>query len=405
MTNHSTIASILTVPTLTPSGRSQLSVGLQLRNGQRFWAACVVTAAASRTDAAAAFDLVQAVNNVEKWVRPLWQGQPATQFRPLAQQLAHVVASFSYRQTVSPTPTPGTLSRRSLISGFMAQDPLTEPTEEVVTIERPLHPALQYGLTAALLKAVAQVNKLTVAAQIAKEYALDLPETAVPLQIPLNDDAIQTAHTILSTHIAALGYTTGSHDHHNLLGRSGERLQQHIRQIGAWLPTLAADFHPALHLNLRGSMGDLFDNNSGKLLGALYGLEHAAKPFHLHVQNPFWLDSREAQLTQLATLNNYVAMRRMTLKLVADAWVDSVEDAQLFANPKICQMIHIELPRLGNLEAGMTAVLHSLSQNQQVILSGEAVPLTSHIGLATHPTLLNGSPQLHYNVMQQLLRK
>jgi methylaspartate ammonia-lyase len=408
MTNSPTLSSLLTIPTLTRNGRSQLSVGLQLSDGQQFWADCVVAVAASRQEPAAAFDVAQAVEAVQQQVRPLWQDQPITQFRPLAQQLAQLVVPFSYRQIAQPAPkpqlAPGTLSRRSLISGFMAEDvPPPKPSEELLTVERPLHPALQYGLTAVLLQAVAQVNKLSIAALVAKEYALDLPETAVPLQIPLNDDAIQTAQTILTTHVAALGYTTGKNKHKATLGAKGERLQQHIRQIAAWLPTLEATFQPTLHLNLRGGLGDLFENDSGKVLGALYGLEHAAKPFQLQVQNPILLDSREAQLALLQKLNNYLTMRQMTLKLVADAWVDSVADAKLFANPKICQMIHIELPRLGNLEAGITAVLHSLSQNQQVILSGEATALTSQIGLVTRPTQLSGPPQLHYNVMQQLL--
>ncbi|VAW42944.1 hypothetical protein MNBD_CHLOROFLEXI01-4343 [hydrothermal vent metagenome] len=408
MTNSPTISSLLTTQALAENGRSQLSVGLQLSNGQQFWANCVVVAAASRQEATASFDRAQAVETVQQRVRPLWQDQPATQFRPLAQQLAQLVVPFSYRQIVQPTPkpqlAPGTLSRRSLISGFMAEDaPLPEPSEELLIVERPLHPALQYGLTVVLLQAVAQVNKLSIAALVAKEYELALPETAVPLQIPLNDDAIQTAQTILTTDVAALGYTTGKNEYKAALGAKGERLQRHIRQIAAWLPTVADDFQPALHLDLGGSLGNLFENDSGKLLGALYGLEHAAKPYQLQVQNSAWLDGREAQLAHLRKLNSYLTMRQMTLKLVADAWVDSAADAKLFANPEICQMIHIELPRLGNLEAGITAVSHSLSQNQQVILSGETTPLTSHIGFVTRPTQLSGPPQLHYNVMQQLL--
>ena len=121
------------------------------------------------------------------------------------------------------------------------------------------------------------------------------------------------------------------------------------------------------------------------------------------MQNPVWLDSCEAQLEHLEQLQSYLTMRGMKLKLVADAWVDSLADAERFANPKICQLVHIDLPRLGNLDEGITAVLHILSQNQQVILSGEAHPLTSHIGLATRPALLSGPPQLHYNMMQQFL--
>lgn len=352
----------------------------------------------------AVFDPIQAASHVQTIVAPLWQGQPASQFRPLAQQLMTLTEPFTYRPAppARPESASGTVSRRSLITGFLTEEP-PPPHPEQVTIERPLHPTLHYGLTAALLQAAAGVNRVSVAEWVAREYALSLPDTAVPLQIELNEANIQTAQTILASHVASVGYTTSKNKHKAMLGAQGERLQQHVRQIAAWLSGLDAAFQPTVHLDVQGGLGDLFDNNSGKVLGALYGLEQAAKPYLLLVQNPVWQDSREAQLAQLQQLTSYVAMRKMKLQLAADAWVDSLADAKLFADPKVCQMVHISLPRLGNLDVGITAVLHLLTQNQPVLLSGEPHALTTQLALATRPTLLSGSPQLHYNIMQQIL--
>lgn len=404
--NSPTISSLLTVPTLAVDGRSQLAVGLQLSDGQRFWANCVDVPAASRLGATAVFDLQQAARSVHNLVQPLWQGQPVVAFRPLAQMLMPLMEPFSYTHTIPPKPQPtaGAVTRRSLITGFLAQEEAPESHAEEVIIERPLHPALQYGLTAALLQAVASVNRESVAALIAQEYGLALGETAVPLQITLNDENIQTTHTILTTQVASLGYTTSKNNHKATLGANGERLQRHMRQVAAWLPTVEASYQPALHLDLRDGFRELFNNDEGKVLGALVGLEQAARPFTLHVQNPVWQDSRKAQLKSLEKLQSYLAFRRLKLKLVADAWVDWPADVSHFANPKVCHMVHIALPRLGNLEAGITAVLHLNSHNQPVILSGEDSPLTTHIALATCPTYLSGSPQLHYNEMQKLLQ-
>ena len=374
------------------NGRSQLTVGLQLSNGLRFWADCVDFPAASRLGETAVFDQKQAANHVENLVQPLWQGQPISQFRPLAQMITGVVEDFGYsRITASkPQPASGAVTRRSLITGFLAEEEAPAPHREDVTIERPLHAALQYGLTAALLQAVAGVNQVSVAELVAKEYGLALPDTAVPLQIALNDKNIQTARTILTTHVASLGYTTGKNNHKATLGTNGERLQQHIRQVAAWLQTLDKSFQPTLTLNLQDGFSDLFGNDEGKVLGALFGLEQAAKPFLLQVQNPVWHDSRKAQQNSLAKLQGYLAIRRMKLKLVADAWIDSLDDVTHFADPKICQMVHVELPRLGNLEAGITAVIHLKSRNLEVVLSGENNALTTQIALVTRPTYLKG---------------
>jgi methylaspartate ammonia-lyase len=188
------------------------------------------------------------------------------------------------------------------------------------------------------------------------------------------------------------------------LGANGERLQRHIRQVAGWLQTLDSSFQPTLHLDLQDGFSELFENDEGKILGALFGLEQAAKPYSLQVQNAVWRQSLEGQLDAFTKLQSYLAVRRMKLKLVADAWVDSLDDVALFADPKVCQMVHINLPRLGNLDAGITAVLHLKSHNQQVILSGEDNALTTHISLAMRPTYLSGPPQLHYNEMQKFLR-
>ncbi|MEZ4594275.1 MAG: hypothetical protein R3D55_24500, partial [Chloroflexota bacterium] len=302
-----------------------------------------------------------------------------------------------------PEPVTGAVSRRSLITGCLAEDVPATAKQEEVTVERPLHPALQYGLTAALLPAVAAANRVTVAALVAQEYGLRLGETAVPLQIPLNDPNIQAAHTILATHVASLGYTTGSKNHKAALGANGERLQQHVRQLAGWLPSLNPEYAPMLHLDLHGGFGDLFENNSGKILGAIYGLEQAAKPYPLLIQNPVWREDWATQRAQLQELTSFCRIRRLEARLVADAWVDSLEAVQQFADAKICQMIHIELPRLGNLEVGITAVHHAHSQNLPVILSGSDTPLTTHIALATRPALLHGLPLTHYNEMQKFL--
>lgn len=394
------------MPTLAANGRSQLTVGLQLSDGQQFWADCVAVPAASRLEDTAVFDPIQAANHVKNLVQPLWQDQPATAFRPLAQMLLPLKESYNFTRTIAPQPQPaaGTVTRRGLITGFLAEEEVPEPRLEEVTIERPLHPALQYGLTAALLRAVAAVNRESIAALVAREYEETLAETAVPLQIALDDDTIQTARTILTTHVASLGYTTSKNNHKAMLGANGERLQRHVRQIAAWLPTVNAAFQPTIHLNLQDSFRVLFDNDEGKVLGALVGLEQAAKPFTLHIQNPVWQDSCEAQVKSLQKLKGYLAFRRLNLKLVADAWADSLADVTEFANSEVCHMVHVELPRLGNLEVGITAVSYLKSQNQSVLLSGKDNSLTTHIALATTPTILSGSPQLHYSEMQKILK-
>ncbi|GJM41848.1 MAG: hypothetical protein DHS20C20_21300 [Ardenticatenaceae bacterium] len=405
MTDFPTITSLPFVFTLDKNGRSQLTVGVALSDGQRFWADCVDVPAASRMDETAVFDPIQAANHIQHLIEPVWLGQTVAEFRPLAQKLLPLTETFTYTKVPPPHPEPatGAVSRRQLISGFLADDAPTLLQKESVKVKRPLHPAMQYGLTAALLPAVAAANRVSVTKLVAQEYGVELEETAVPLQMPLNDQNVQAAQTILTAHVASVGYTTGKENHKAILGENGERLQQHVRQIAAWLPSLDPSFQPTIHLDLRGGLGELFENNGGKVLGAIYGLEQATKPYTLLIQNPIWHHDLVAQIIYSKDLTSYLRIRRMNTKLVADAWVDSLETAEQFSDPKICHMIHLELPRLGNLDVGITAVLHAHTQNHPVILSGTPTPLTTQIAIAIRPTQLQGNPLVHFNEMQKTL--
>jgi hypothetical protein len=79
----------------------------------------VDVSAASRLAETAVFDPEQAANHVQNLVQPLWQDQPVSQFRPLAQMIARLIETFRYTHTIPPDPQPvsGTVTRRSLITG------------------------------------------------------------------------------------------------------------------------------------------------------------------------------------------------------------------------------------------------------------------------------------------------
>ena len=84
----------------------------------------------------------------------------------------------------APPPEPR-LSRRDLLLGparlwqsLGSEDksPATSESTETVTVERPLHRAIRYGVSQALLQAAAWARGVTMAEVLAEEWGLPRPE-------------------------------------------------------------------------------------------------------------------------------------------------------------------------------------------------------------------------------------
>ena len=101
-------------------------------------------------------------------------------------------------------------------------------------------------------------------------------------------------------------------------------LKQRIRQLGG------SDYRPTIHLDLHGALGQIFENNLGRVLGHLYGLDLATKPYPLRVESPIIMESREAQIEAMKTLRDYVGFRNMNTQLVVDKWANTFDDIKAF---------------------------------------------------------------------------
>jgi methylaspartate ammonia-lyase len=88
----------------------------------------------------------------------------------------------------------------------------------------------------------------------------------------------------------------------------------------------------------------------------------------------------------------------MDVQLVADAWVNSLDDVQNFAGAGTADMIHIRTPDLGSIHNAVEAVLACRDNGVAAFLGGgpgetyQAARATVHIGLATRADLIMAKP-------------
>jgi methylaspartate ammonia-lyase len=387
MTHQPAIQSILAFPGF--SGHT-VSVGLVLADiptsrTKTVWGTCQPALDESLADYPAGFEPAAAVTTIRELIIPALLNRPLFSFRELA---AEVDAIQETAAVVKPLPTPaeGKLSRRDLFAGRLRGSEETPSLTHQVTIRRQLHPAIRNGTSQALLAAVAVARGQTAAEVITAEY--DLPPSSGPAPIYGEIDGQETLDAALVNRLAALGTSVAGTDPPGELGPNGEKPQRFIRQLGALVAAVADDgYRPTLSLDFRGGLGQLFQNNLGKILGALYGLESAAAPYPLRVVDPLIGDSLADQAQGLARLKEYLTLRGMTLQLAAGKWVRSAGDVVALAEANAVDAVRIDLLRLGSLHQSIEAVLAARGRGLTAILSGPpetAVP----VALAARPHLV-----------------
>jgi methylaspartate ammonia-lyase len=294
------------------------------------------------------------------------------------------------------------VSRRDLLIAPVraVQAAREQATVEHISVERPLHAAIRYGLSQALLEAVALARGMTMAQVIASEWALSPPDAPVPIHAQSGRERYYNAQKMVVRRVASLPHALVD----NLpeqMGPAGAELTRYIRWLAEYIGAQGDEtYHPAIHLDLHGALGQMYDNQLGHMLGQLFAWELAARPYLLRIESPMVLESREGQIEAMATLRDYARLRKMKVQLVADEWANTLDDIRAFVDAGAADMIQVKMPDLGSIHNTIEAVLACQAGGVGVLLGGSyaetdlSARAAVHVALATRPDLLMAKPGL-----------
>jgi methylaspartate ammonia-lyase len=398
-----------TAPAVTPGFRAvrevaeAVSVGLVLDTGQLAWGDCVAVSYSGKAGRDPIFRAEDGLETIRSVVAPALEGRELAGFGELAAEIDALGETVEVtRQPSKPEPPRGEgVSRRALITvpARMLQAARGEegPTEQV-TVTRPMHTAIRYGVSQALLGAVATVRSLTMAEVIAQEWDLSLPGAAVPIHAQSGSERYYNAEKMIARRVASLPHALVD-DIPGQVGKEGAEMTRYLRWLSQRIGTLGGeDYQPAIHLDLHGALGRLYDNDPGRMLGQLLAWELAARPYLLRIESPVLLESRQEQIRAMKTLREYVGFRKMNVELVADEWANSLDDIRAFIEAGAADMIHIKMPDLGSIHHSIAAVLACKAGGVGALLGGSyaetdlSARATVHVALATQPDLLMAKP-------------
>ena len=224
-----------------------------------------------------------------------------------------------------------------------------------------LHTAIRYGLSQAILDAVARATGRLMCEVVADEYGCEVSENAIPIFTQSGDDRYDNADKMIIKGAQVLPHAL-INNVADKLGNNGEKLADYVAWLRDRILANRTDesYLPTFHIDVYGTIGAAFGNNNYKAMADyIEKLGELAKPFHLRIEGPMDCDcDRETQVVAMAGLTAELDARGCDVELVADEWCNTLEDIKIFADRKAGHMVQIKTPDLGGVNNTIEAVLY-----------------------------------------------
>ena len=237
---------------------------------------------------------------------------------------------------------------------------LAEEIDHMEADGKRLHTAIRYGVSQAILDAVAKAKRLNMCDVVAEEYGLDVSLEPLKIFTQSGDDRYTNADKMIMKAADVLPHGLFNHVEEKL-GQKGEKLLEYIKWLRDRISAKAPHpgYKPVLHIDVYGTIGMVFGNSNYRAMADyLKTLEEAARPYHLRIEGPMDSGSREAQMKDLAGLTALLDREGIDVELVADEWCNTLEDVIYFADNKAGHMIQIKTPDLGSVHNTVEAVIY-----------------------------------------------
>lgn len=292
---------------------------------------------------------------------------------------------------------------------------------ETITIDgKRLHTAIRYGVSQAILDAVAKATKRLMCEVVADEYGCTVSDSPIPIFTQSGDDRYLNADKMIIKGAPVLPHAL-INNVHDKLGEHGEKLLEYVKWLRDRILSKRTDesYNPVFHLDLYGTIGAAFgDFNFSAMADYIAKVEQAAKPFHVRIEGPMDCDSdRETQIKALSGLTAELDCRGIDVELVADEWCNTLEDIKLFADNKAGHMIQIKTPDLGGINNTIEAVLYCKEKGVGAYQGGtcnetdRSAQVCVHCAMATQPVQILAKPgmgvdegfMIAYNEMNRII--
>ena len=263
-----------------------------------------------------------------------------------------------------------------------------------------LHTAIRYGVSQALLHATALAHRETMAEVIAREYGSTISKTPIPILASCHKDDHGQLDRVILKRVELLPHASFQvvSEH---VGLQGEKLAAFVRRVASRCKEIGdPDYNPRIHVDLYGTLGELFEMKIEPLADYLGKLRQESGSYKLLVESPMIAKTQEEQIEKFAGLRRLLKEKGIDVGLIADEWCNTLPDIRLFAQAGASDFVQIKTPDLGSIHNTIEAVLYCKSNGMGACLGGTAnetdhsTRISTHMGLACRPDFMLSKPGL-----------
>ncbi len=273
-----------------------------------------------------------------------------------------------------------------------------------------LHNASRYGVSQALLAAVAGESHRTMAQVLSDEWELKTSFGMIAIQGSSGNDRYDNADKMIANRLSALPHGQID-DIAEQLGNDGGKLLTYAQWLTKRILELSGgDYRPTVHLDVHGAIGKIFGQDLTKVADYLGVLEKTLSPYAVRFESVILANSKAEQIESYLALRLKMNQKGIAAKLVADEWANTRADIHEFVQAKAVDMIHIKMPDLGAISESLEAVLECRKNGVETLLGGSCIETeistraAVNLAMAVQPTAFLAKPGMGVNEAVSMVR-
>jgi len=269
---------------------------------------------------------------------------------------------------------------------------------------KPLHTAVRYGLSQALLDAAALATGRLKAEVIADEWQLPTVAEPIPLFGQSGDDRYIAVDKMILKGVNVLPHALINNVEEKL-GYDGEKLRDYVRWLANRVMTLRTSprYHPTLHIDVYGTIGLIFNQDPQRCAHYIASLEKETQGLPLYIEGPVDAGNKADQIRLLTAITRELTKLGSGVKIVADEWCNTYQDIVDFTDAGSCHMVQIKTPDLGSIHNIVDAVLYCNKYGMEAYQGGTcnetevSARTCVHVALAARPMRMLVKPGMGFD--------
>ncbi|MER8786135.1 methylaspartate ammonia-lyase, partial [Mesorhizobium sp. M1006] len=257
--------------------------------------------------------------------------------------------------------------------------------------------AIEYGVSQALLRAAAHLQRKTMAEIICAEFGLELPTRRVPIYCQSGDAREINVDKMILKGVDILPH--GLINSRQKFGVGGQTFVEFVK----WVATRTREigrpgYHPVLHFDVYGWIGQEIGLESQHIADFICRVADTVPGFTINIESPADFGSTQAQIENYARIVSILDDRGSSARIVVDERCNTLEDIRLFSEAKATHLIQIKTPDVGSFVDTARAVLICKANKVGAYVGGSctetelSAQASVHVSVATQADMMLAKP-------------